>query len=121
MHGVGCSLAHGSSLFSPSTHSRALTDEVLVSRLQGFDALLVDYLHPRKWPILGPIMTWVLRAATVGVLIGVYQFETNDIGALPLPSSGHLPIFSQADFPHTRAGLTELIKKAWKGEKKVLE
>ncbi|BGP39981.1 membrane anchor subunit of succinate dehydrogenase, Sdh4 [Rhodotorula kratochvilovae] len=60
----------------------------------GFDALLVDYLHPRKFPILGRIATWTLRAATVGVLIGVYQFETNDIG------------------------LTELIKKAWHAEKK---
>ncbi|GAA5899453.1 hypothetical protein JCM6882_009120 [Rhodosporidiobolus microsporus] len=60
----------------------------------GFDQVLTDYLHPRKFPILGPIASWVLRLATVGVLIGVYQFETNDIG------------------------LTELLKKAWKGEKK---
>ncbi|GAA5838892.1 hypothetical protein JCM11251_003729 [Rhodosporidiobolus azoricus] len=60
----------------------------------GFDQILTDYLHPRKFPVLGNIATWVLRLATVGVLVGVYQFETNDIG------------------------LTELIKKAWKVEKK---
>ncbi|GAA5929973.1 hypothetical protein JCM3775_004476 [Rhodotorula graminis] len=60
----------------------------------GFDNILTDYLHPRKFPILGTIATWLLRTATVGVLVGIYQFETNDIG------------------------LTELIKKAWRTEKK---
>ncbi|KIK95834.1 hypothetical protein PAXRUDRAFT_139808 [Paxillus rubicundulus Ve08.2h10] len=55
----------------------------------GFDSMLVDYLHKRKFPILGPFMTWTLRAATVGVLAGVYEFNTNDIG------------------------LTELIAKVW--------
>ncbi|KAF8550792.1 SDHD, membrane anchor subunit of succinate dehydrogenase [Imleria badia] len=55
----------------------------------GFDAILVDYLHKRKYPILGPVMTWTLRTVTVGVLVGVYQFNTNDIG------------------------LTELITKVW--------
>ncbi|KAH9896959.1 mitochondrial inner membrane protein [Cubamyces lactineus] len=55
----------------------------------GFDSILVDYLHPRKFPFLGPAFTWLLRATTVGVLVGVYQFNTNDIG------------------------LTELIAKAW--------
>jgi len=55
----------------------------------GFDAILVDYLHKRKFPILGPLSTWTLRTATVGVLVGVYQFNTNDIG------------------------LTELITKVW--------
>ncbi|GAA5861655.1 hypothetical protein JCM3774_002659 [Rhodotorula dairenensis] len=56
----------------------------------GFDNILTDYLHPRKFPVLGRIATWVLRLATAGVLVGVYQFETNDIG------------------------LTELLKKMWR-------
>ncbi|KAI0091622.1 mitochondrial inner membrane protein [Irpex rosettiformis] len=55
----------------------------------GFDALLVDYIHKRKFPVLGPLLSWTLRATTVGVLVGVYQFNTNDIG------------------------LTELISKVW--------
>jgi hypothetical protein len=42
--------------------------------------MLVDYLHPRKFPVLGRVATWTLRTATVGVLVGVYQFNTNDIG-----------------------------------------
>ncbi|KAH9916731.1 mitochondrial inner membrane protein [Epithele typhae] len=55
----------------------------------GFDSLVVDYLHPRKFPVLGQVAKWTLRTATVGVLVGVYQFNTNDIG------------------------LTELIAKTW--------
>jgi succinate dehydrogenase (ubiquinone) membrane anchor subunit len=45
-----------------------------------FDSSVVDYLDKRKRPILGPIMTWTVRAATAGALVGVYQFNTNDIG-----------------------------------------
>ena len=52
-----------------------------------FDAVLVDYLHPRKFPVLGRALAWVLRATTVGVLVGVYQFNTNDIGKSFLPPS----------------------------------
>ncbi|KAH7908752.1 SDHD, membrane anchor subunit of succinate dehydrogenase [Hygrophoropsis aurantiaca] len=55
----------------------------------GFDSMIVDYLHARKFPILGPIATWTLRTATVATLVGIYEFNTNDIG------------------------LTELITKVW--------
>ncbi|GAA5959649.1 hypothetical protein JCM3765_007229 [Sporobolomyces pararoseus] len=60
----------------------------------GFDNIWTDYLNTRKFPVLGPITKWLIRLATGGVLVGVYQFETNDIG------------------------ITELIKKAWHVEKK---
>jgi hypothetical protein len=46
-----------------------------------FDAVLVDYVHKRKFPKLGPLLTWTLRATTLAVGVGVYQFNTNDIGA----------------------------------------
>ncbi|KAF8310259.1 hypothetical protein DL93DRAFT_2062186, partial [Clavulina sp. PMI_390] len=55
----------------------------------GFDACFEDYLHPRKFPVLGNIAKWGLRAATTGALVGIYAFNTNDIG------------------------LTELVKRAW--------
>ncbi|KDQ15151.1 hypothetical protein BOTBODRAFT_187542 [Botryobasidium botryosum FD-172 SS1] len=55
----------------------------------GFDQIVVDYLHPRKFPILGRISAWGLRLLTVGTLVGVYQFNTEDVG------------------------LTELIKRVW--------
>ena len=45
-----------------------------------FDQNVIDYVHTRKFPILGRIAKWGLRAATAGVLVGVYQFNTNDIG-----------------------------------------
>jgi succinate dehydrogenase (ubiquinone) membrane anchor subunit len=46
-----------------------------------FDAVLVDYLHKRKFPTLGPFFTWTLRVTSLAVGVGVYQFNTNDIGA----------------------------------------
>lgn len=55
----------------------------------GFDACVVDYVHPRKFPVLGPITRWLLRAATGLSVWGVYEFNTNDIG------------------------LTELVRRAW--------
>ena len=58
-----------------------------------FDSLLVDYVHPRKFPKLGPTLTWVLRVTTVGVLVGVYQFNTEDIG----PHTRSYPLQSIAD------------------------
>ena len=51
---------------------------------QGFDNIWTDYLHTRKFPVIGNITKWLLRLCTGGVLVGVYQFETNDIGAFPL-------------------------------------
>ncbi|KAJ4498885.1 CybS-domain-containing protein, partial [Lentinula lateritia] len=48
----------------------------------GFDSSAVNYLHPCKFSVLGLIVKWTLRAATVGTMVGVYQFNTNDIGAL---------------------------------------
>ncbi|KAE9406552.1 SDHD, membrane anchor subunit of succinate dehydrogenase [Gymnopus androsaceus JB14] len=50
----------------------------------GFDSAVVDYLHPRKFPIIGPITTWTLRTATVATMVGIYQFNTNDIGITEL-------------------------------------
>jgi hypothetical protein len=68
--------------------------------------MIVDYVHKRKFPILSPILTWTLRSATVGVLVGVYQFNTNDIGAIN--AARHF--FSPDLFPK---GLTELTAKVW--------
>lgn len=45
-----------------------------------FRGLLVDYVHPRKFPVLGVASKLALSATTIAVLVGVYQFNTNDIG-----------------------------------------
>ncbi|KDQ58287.1 hypothetical protein JAAARDRAFT_35097 [Jaapia argillacea MUCL 33604] len=50
----------------------------------GFDSVLVDYLHKRKFPIIGPVASWSLKFATIGTLVGLYQFNTQDIGLTEL-------------------------------------
>ncbi|KAH9996387.1 mitochondrial inner membrane protein [Russula compacta] len=50
----------------------------------GFDTILVDYVHKRKFPALGPLLTWTLRLTSLAVGVGVYQFNTNDIGLTEL-------------------------------------
>lgn len=46
----------------------------------GFDSIVVDYLHPRKFPVIGPMATWALRGLTGLAVWGVYEFNTNDVG-----------------------------------------
>ncbi|KAJ9116625.1 hypothetical protein QFC20_000558 [Naganishia adeliensis] len=46
----------------------------------GFDSAVVDYFHPRKFPVLGQVMSWLLRICTGLSVWGVYEFNTNDIG-----------------------------------------
>ncbi|CAG8547279.1 582_t:CDS:2 [Paraglomus occultum] len=55
----------------------------------GFDAIITDYLPTRRAPTLHKLSTWGLRGATLLVLIGCYQFNTNDVG------------------------MTELVKRVW--------
>ncbi|OAD69286.1 succinate dehydrogenase flavo protein subunit 4 SDH4 [Phycomyces blakesleeanus NRRL 1555(-)] len=46
----------------------------------GFGACITDYFNTRKTPILNKLMTATLYASTAGVLVGCYQFNTNDVG-----------------------------------------
>lgn len=57
-----------------------LAGSLIVHTHIGFDACIVDYLHTRKFPVLGAIANWALRAATVGALWGAYEFNTSDVG-----------------------------------------
>ncbi|KAK8870002.1 hypothetical protein IAR55_000572 [Kwoniella newhampshirensis] len=50
----------------------------------GFDSCIADYVHKRKFPVLGPIAFWALRIATGLSVWGVYEFNTNDIGLTEL-------------------------------------
>ncbi|KAG8694964.1 membrane anchor subunit of succinate dehydrogenase, Sdh4 [Ceratobasidium sp. 395] len=82
------------SAFAVSPTDYPILDGVLAISLVvhshiGFDSCVVDYLHSRKFPKLGPIAKWGLRLATTGALVGIYQFNTEDIG------------------------LTELVRRAW--------
>ncbi|RIA84654.1 CybS-domain-containing protein [Glomus cerebriforme] len=55
----------------------------------GFDAIITDYLPFRRNPIVNKVATWGLRGATLIVLYGCYEFNTNDVG------------------------LTEVVKRVW--------
>ncbi|CAO3642854.1 unnamed protein product [Mucor hiemalis] len=46
----------------------------------GFGACITDYFNPRKSAIMNKLMTGTLWLSTTGVLVGCYQFNTNDIG-----------------------------------------
>ncbi|CAO3627489.1 unnamed protein product [Mucor fragilis] len=46
----------------------------------GWDACITDYFNPRKSVFLNKLMTGTLWVSTTGVLVGCYQFNTNDIG-----------------------------------------
>ena len=56
----------------------------------GLDQVITDYFPKRRAPGMNKALGWSLKLGTVLVLVGCYQFNTEDIG------------------------LTELIKRAWK-------
>lgn len=53
---------------------------VLIHSHIGFDALLVDYAPKKRIPKTRALLDWTLRGATVLVGVGLYEFETNDVG-----------------------------------------
>jgi succinate dehydrogenase (ubiquinone) membrane anchor subunit len=46
----------------------------------GFQALIIDYLPEYRVPKTLALFKWGLRAATLTVAVGLYEFETNDVG-----------------------------------------
>lgn len=62
-----------------------VTDAVLCGALVmhshiGFQALIIDYLPSSRIPKTRAFAKWGLRAATLTVAVGLYEFETNDVG-----------------------------------------
>ena len=53
---------------------------VLIHSHIGFDAWVVDYVPRRRLPKTRAFFDWALRGATVLVGVGLYEFETNDVG-----------------------------------------
>ncbi|KAI3628183.1 membrane anchor subunit of succinate dehydrogenase, Sdh4 [Malassezia furfur] len=62
----------------------ALSVALLLHSHMGFENVLTDYVEKRKFPIAAPITTWFVRALTVATGIGLYEFNTNDIGLTEL-------------------------------------
>jgi len=46
----------------------------------GFQACIIDYLPEKRVPKTRALAKWGLRAATLTVAVGLYEFETNDVG-----------------------------------------
>ncbi|KAF3481201.1 succinate dehydrogenase membrane anchor subunit [Arthroderma uncinatum] len=46
----------------------------------GFQAMIADYFRPWRVPKTAAFLKWLLRAATLTVSVGLYEFETNDVG-----------------------------------------
>jgi succinate dehydrogenase (ubiquinone) membrane anchor subunit len=53
---------------------------MLVHSHMGFQSIIIDYIPKDKYPKSRAVSWWGLRAATVLVAIGLYEFETNDVG-----------------------------------------
>jgi succinate dehydrogenase (ubiquinone) membrane anchor subunit len=71
------------------------TDAVLASLLLihshlGFQQSIIDYIPKRTHAGLHKFFWWALNLATLTVGVGIYEFETNDVG------------------------ITELIKRIWR-------
>ncbi|KAK6829868.1 succinate dehydrogenase iron-sulfur subunit- mitochondrial [Apiospora arundinis] len=63
---------------------------LLIHSHTGFQNIIVDYIPTTRYPKSRKAAMWLLNLATVTVGIGLYEFETNDVG------------------------LTETIKRVWK-------
>ncbi|MCJ1360657.1 MAG: membrane anchor subunit of succinate dehydrogenase, Sdh4 [Icmadophila ericetorum] len=53
---------------------------ILVHSHIGFEACIIDYFPYKRVPKFRAFCNWLLRAATLGVAVGLYEFETNDVG-----------------------------------------
>ncbi|KAL8962926.1 MAG: hypothetical protein Q9193_000741 [Seirophora villosa] len=60
----------------------------------GFQSVIIDYVPDKRLPKTRALFWWGLRAATLLVAVGFFEFETNDVG------------------------LTEAIKRVWTAKRK---
>jgi len=45
--------------------------------------MVTDYIPKRHYPKTYVVFHWGLRLATVVVLVGLYEFQVNDVGMFP--------------------------------------
>ncbi|KAH7018553.1 CybS-domain-containing protein [Microdochium trichocladiopsis] len=58
----------------------ALCSLLLLHTHLGFQAILIDYVPNSRYPGMRKALTWLLNGATLLVGVGLYEYETNDIG-----------------------------------------
>lgn len=64
---------------NPATDA-ILCATVLIHSHIGFESCVIDYFPVKEYPGLRMFFWWGLRAATLVVAVGLYEFETNDVG-----------------------------------------
>jgi len=57
-----------------------LCGALVIHSHMGFQALIIDYVPQHRLPKTRAFMKWGLRVATLTVAVGLYEFETNDVG-----------------------------------------
>ncbi len=62
------------------TMDAVLCAALLVHSHVGFQAMIIDYVPKWRFPMARRLCMWALNAATALVGIGLYEFETNDVG-----------------------------------------
>ncbi|EWC43881.1 hypothetical protein DRE_07258 [Drechslerella stenobrocha 248] len=58
----------------------ALGSALLLHSHIGFDACVTDYFPKRQYPKTRAFMVWLLRGATITAAVGLFSFQTNDVG-----------------------------------------
>ncbi|MCJ1225662.1 membrane anchor subunit of succinate dehydrogenase, Sdh4 [Toensbergia leucococca] len=58
----------------------ALCATIIIHSHIGFESIIIDYVPIKRLPKTRALFWWGLRAATLGVAVGLYEFETNDVG-----------------------------------------
>lgn len=53
---------------------------ILIHTHIGFQAVIIDYIPSKRLPRTRKLFWWGLNAGTVLVGVGLYEFETNDVG-----------------------------------------
>lgn len=64
---------------NPATDA-ILCAAILIHSHIGFESCIIDYIPARRLPKTKTLFWWGLRGATVLVGVGLYEFETNDVG-----------------------------------------
>ncbi|PHH91354.1 hypothetical protein CDD83_816 [Cordyceps sp. RAO-2017] len=62
------------------TMDAVLCSAVLLHSHMGFQQVIIDYIPKKRYPGLRKLFWWGLNAATLTVGVGLYEFETNDVG-----------------------------------------
>ncbi|KAE9368767.1 CybS-domain-containing protein [Stipitochalara longipes BDJ] len=62
------------------TMDAILCGTILIHSHIGFESIVIDYIPTKRLPKTRLLFWWGLRLATVVVGVGLYEFETNDVG-----------------------------------------